>query len=267
MIKSPISVIGGKYYLSNWLAEKIPEHVIYAEPFAGGGHLLFKKPESHVEILNDINDDLICFYKAIQNTEKRKQVENVLNSMPFARRVFNDVSKRWKVNGKPTDDVLRASEWYYLSRTCFSGDFHRGGFAAPNTNRNTARTFRNLTDSLEAVGKRLRCVTFENLNYKECIKKYDSKDTLFYCDSPYFEKEFYYKDGCFQESDHYELASLLGSVKGKVMATHYENKLYNDLYCGWNKACYETFKVSCGITKINRVDKRPKATEVLYCNF
>lgn len=66
--------------------------MIYCEPFAGASHLLFKKPESYVEILNDINDDLICFYKAIQNIEKRKQVENVLNSMPYSRRIFNDVS-------------------------------------------------------------------------------------------------------------------------------------------------------------------------------
>lgn len=45
----------------------IPEHTCYCEVFAGAAWLLFKKPESEVEIINDINSDLITLYRVIKH--------------------------------------------------------------------------------------------------------------------------------------------------------------------------------------------------------
>ncbi len=268
MIKSPVSTIGGKYFLRDFLNAQIPEHKVFCEAFAGAGHLLFHKQPADIEILNDINNDLICFYRVIQNQENRERLINILNGFPFARKTFNDISRRWKLNDRPCDDILRAGEWFYLSRSCFSADFERGGFATPSVSgRNPAKTFRNLTDSLEGISKRLRFVTFENLDYSECIQRFDSKNTLFYCDPPYLDTEFYYQKGCFKNEDHYKLADMLHQIKGKAMITHYENDTYDELYKDWNRFDYETFKVSRGITKTSKAETRPRATEVLYCNF
>ncbi|MGR3318784.1 MAG: DNA adenine methylase [Candidatus Anammoxibacter sp.] len=267
-VKSPVSQMGGKYFLSQWLNSKVPAHRLYCEPFCGGGHLLFHKEPSQVEILNDINNNLITFYQVLQDDLKRERLVNLLNGMAYSRRIFRDLSTRWKLGDIPFNDVLKASEWFYLSRTCFSGDFHRGGFSVPSvTGRNPCVTFRNITDSLDDISKRLRCVTFENLNYAECIQKYDSPGSLFYCDPPYINVEGYYGKDCFINDDHYKLAEILHSAIGKVMITHYKNDIYGKLYEGWNRFEYESFKVSRGITKSNNVRERPKTLEVLYCNF
>ncbi len=266
-VKSPVSSVGGKYFLRKWLNEKLPEHKLYCEPFVGGGHLLFRKDESKAEVLNDINGNLIGFYKTLQDTKKRTRLTRILNAMPYSRRTWRDLSSRWAYGDLPDDEVLRVAEWFYLSRTCFSGDFRAGGFSAPSiTGRNPAKTLRNITDTLNAVAKRLRYVTFENLGYADCIKKYDSENTLFYCDPPYLDKEFFYEKNCFSEEDHYALAELLHNAKSKVMVSHYENEVYDKLYAGWVRHEYESFKVSKGITKTNTASTRPRTVEVLYCN-
>lgn len=155
ILKSPISQVGGKYFLGKWLYEKLPDHLLYCEPFCGGGHLLFYKPQSKVEVLNDTNNDLITFFRVVQDHEKRNRLIKVLNALPYSRRTFRDLSTRWKFGDVPLDDTLKASEWFYLSRTCFSGDFRMGGFSVPSTTgRNPCRTFRNITDSLNTISQR-----------------------------------------------------------------------------------------------------------------
>jgi DNA adenine methylase len=69
-LKSAISIMGGKSYLSKWLCSFIPEHITYVEPFCGGAKLLFVKEHSPVEILNDIDNNLVNLYRIIQNDER-----------------------------------------------------------------------------------------------------------------------------------------------------------------------------------------------------
>lgn len=40
----------------------IPSHKCYCEVFAGGAWIFFKKEESKVEVLNDINRDMVTLY-------------------------------------------------------------------------------------------------------------------------------------------------------------------------------------------------------------
>ena len=49
--------------------------------------------------------------------------------------------------------------------------------------------------SFDAISERLRNVCIENLGYDECIRRYDSEDTLFYSDPPYLNSEHYYGKG------------------------------------------------------------------------
>ena len=125
-----------------------------------------------------------------------------------------------------------------------------------------SRASRNAVDSLKAIAERLRNVCIENLPYAEVIRRYDSKDTLFYCDPPYLNTEHYYGD-TFTQNDHRPLFELLHGIKGYAIVTHYQNSLYDDLYKGWHRYEYCSFK---GSHKSEGTSK-PKTVEVLYCNF
>lgn len=213
LLKSPVNRIGGKYYLASWLSQYIPEHTLYCEPFCGAGHLLFSKTPSQVEILNDIDGYLTGFFKIIKDYEKRQKLIETLEYLPYSRNLWNEIRSHWKAGNIPLDEVERASQWFYLNRTTFSGDQKRGGFAIPSTTgRNPVQSFRNAVDSLKAIAERLRNVCIENLDYQECIRRYDSPETLFYIDCPYYGHEHYYGD-TFTQDDHRSLANLLHEVR------------------------------------------------------
>ena len=66
-MRSFLSYYGGKSLLARKIIPKIPEHTCYCEVFAGAAWLLFKKEESQVEIINDINKDLVTLYRVIKH--------------------------------------------------------------------------------------------------------------------------------------------------------------------------------------------------------
>ncbi|UJS17860.1 MAG: DNA adenine methylase [Candidatus Jettenia sp.] len=163
------------------------------------------------------------------------------------------------------NDIERAAEWYYLNRTCFGGDMQSGGFALPSvTGRNPAQSFRNSIDTFHDVARRMQGVTIECLDYRECIQRYDSPDTLFFIDPPYLNAEGYYGEKNFSLDDHQALAKMLSMVKGVVMVTHYQNGLYDELYKGWHKYEFQSFK---GSSKADAGQEKPRTIEVLYTNF
>lgn len=261
-LKSPISCIGSKHYLTSWLKSFIPKHDRYTEPFSGGAALLFEKERSKIEIINDTNSDLVNLYQCIQNPDKRTKLVQILNETPYSRSIF----KQWKYgNESPQDDVDRAARYFFLCKSSFAGDVVHGGFACPskNTTRNPAMTYQNSIDALNHIAERLKGVTIECLNYVDCIQKYDSPGTLFYIDPPYYGHEDYYGDS-FTEQDHYRLIGILHSVKAKVMLSHYECDTYDQLYRGWNKYMFESFK---GSHKADINETKPATNECLYTNF
>lgn len=262
--KSCISRMGGKRFLAGWLSGMIPGHTCYVEPFCGAGHLLFAKRPSQAEVINDIDNHLIGFFKVIRDAEARKRLIDILDHMPYSRSLWRETRTGWKEGHLPKDETEKASWWFYLNRSCFGGDQLRGGFAMPSvTGRNTAQTFRNAIDTFKDVAARLRSVTIECLDYKDCIQRYDSQDTLFYCDPPYLEAEKYYGKDSFSQNDHYKLAGILHGIKGKAMVSHYANELYDSLYSGWNRYEYQSFKGS----HKSSGEEKPKTVEALYCNF
>ncbi|KAA0248319.1 MAG: DNA adenine methylase [Candidatus Jettenia sp.] len=68
---------------------------------------------------------------------------------------------------------------------------------------------RNSIDTFHDVARRLQGVTIECLDYRECIQRYDSKDTLFFCDPPYLNAEGFYGKENFSQDDHRDLANCL----------------------------------------------------------
>jgi DNA adenine methylase len=79
------------------------------EPFAGAAWVLFGKPPSNVEVLNDIDQDLITFFRVV-----KEKPEALIASFKWtfaSRAEFNRLAQQ-----DPTtlSDVDRAHRFYYL---------------------------------------------------------------------------------------------------------------------------------------------------------
>ena len=66
MAKSPIGWVGGKRLLVPRLLELMPQHYqTYVEPFCGGAALYFAKEQQGIEVLNDLDGELVNFYRCV----------------------------------------------------------------------------------------------------------------------------------------------------------------------------------------------------------
>jgi DNA adenine methylase len=96
-MKSPLCWMGGKSRLARKIIELIPQHEAYAEVFAGGAWVFFAKAESNCESINDLNSDLVVFYRVLQY-----HIEEFCRQFKFllaSREWFNDWNRQLAAGG------------------------------------------------------------------------------------------------------------------------------------------------------------------------
>ncbi len=223
-MQSPIKWIGGKRNLANTIISIIPQHKTYVEPFAGAGWIFFKKEKAKVEILNDINGELINFYKVIKNMPD--EFCNEFELLPKSREIFDDFAKLKTDN---INELDRAVRFYYLLMLNFGGRFNRFTFT-PRNDGIKQINFEKLPKTIKDAHERLKDTYIEKTDYKNILKKWDSNDTLFFLDPPYLtttEKD--YEEG-FDESKYNELSKILKNVKGKFILTTDDEPILRELF-------------------------------------
>ena len=60
---------GGKWRLAPWIISHFLEHECYVEPFSGGASVLFRKPLSTLECINDLDGDVVAFFRLLRDQE------------------------------------------------------------------------------------------------------------------------------------------------------------------------------------------------------
>lgn len=63
----PIPFYGGKQRIADRIVAAFPAHDHYVEPFAGGLSVLLAKPQSRVETVNDLDGDLMTFWRVLRD--------------------------------------------------------------------------------------------------------------------------------------------------------------------------------------------------------
>ena len=82
-------------------------------------------------------------------------------------------------------------------------------------------TFRDKLKNTKYTNSLERITDFENLDFEELINKYDSEDSFFYIDAPYYSTEHYYSNHDFNEEDHIRLSKCLKGIKGRFAMSYY----------------------------------------------
>jgi DNA adenine methylase len=203
--------MGGKSLLAKRIIERIPEHSCYVEPFCGAAWVLFKKPESRVEVINDINKEVINLYRCLQ-----WHLEEFIRYFKWVL-VARDEFERLKRAAPDTlTDIQRAARFYYLQQTCFGGKITSLNFGYGSTAPSRLNLLR-IEEYLSAAHLRLARVYVECLPYAEVIRRYDGQDTFFYVDPPYWDCENYYGPDIFSREDFTALATQLAGIQGRFI--------------------------------------------------
>lgn len=174
--KPVIAWPGGKTRMLQALLPMLPEHSTYCEVFGGGLAVFLAKPESDVEIINDINGDLVAFYRWCKYHLEPllDEIDLVLNS----RQEFRDYLAQPGLT-----ELQRAARWFIRNRISFGGMGSQ--FAVSRSQPLGSRAKRQL--AIRSLNRRLDRTAVENLSWEKCLDLYDCAHGLFFLDPPYLD--------------------------------------------------------------------------------
>lgn len=162
-MNSPIKWMGGKYRLRKTIVKMLPEHICYCEPFGGAGWVLFEKQPSEIEIYNDINCELVNFFRIVK--EKPEEFVRKLNSLLIARETFQRLKY---LDIGIMSEIDRAVRFYYLIHFSFGAKM-KDFLISPT--RKPPRILEQVEESITHVRGRLINTIIENRDFEKLIKR------------------------------------------------------------------------------------------------
>jgi DNA adenine methylase len=262
---------GGKYSHLNWLLPLLPYTTHYCEPFGGSAAVLINRNPSPVETYNDLDGEVVNFFRVLR-TQKEELLE-AIGLTPFSREelrlsVSND-------NGN-LSDFERARRFFVrarqvrtgLAQTASEGRWAHCKLTSWAGIAGAVSRWLGSVEGLSEVAQRLLRVQIENDPALHVIKRYDSPETLFYCDPPYVHESrtdtnaYAYE---MSDAEHRDLADSLHRVQGKVAVSGYHSALMDELYGDW-------IAIEAPPRKAHSTNTRPdntkqERTETLWINY
>lgn len=262
-MKPPVPYFGGKQRIADLIIDTFPEHLHYIEPYAGGLSVLLAKPPSRMETINDLDGDLVTFWRVLR--DRPDELISAAALTPHSRAEFTGSHRR---DDDPDDLELARRVWveltqgrsakiatgwrFYLDGAASSGSFptqYLGGYIR----------------RMPPAADRLARVSLECRPAVEVIKDYGmAGDNLLYVDPPYLgstRQSGGYRCEMKDEEAHREMAFHLQACKAKVVLSGYASDLYDHLFAGWN-----TVEISAS-TSQQATRESSGRVEVLWTNF
>lgn len=230
---------GGKSkVIKNILNKYIPlDYTEYYEPFVGGGSVaLWEKQKFPYGVfhINDLNYNLYCFWKILQNeplglisTIENIRIENNPNDIEQGRKLLTEMQELLECF-----EFGRAVAFYVLNKISFSGLTEHGSLS-----KDAYRKTFNIGNiqKLWEVSALIDGFEITNLDYEEAIKNATEYDFIF-LDPPYDVKDnLYGKDGELHKSfDHRRFFEVISKSKARWMITYNDNETLRDWYKDFN---------------------------------
>lgn len=236
-MKSLLHYPGSKRRIAPWIINQMPPHHSYLEPYFGGGAVLFQKSPSRIETVNDLEGDVVNFFRTLQKPEEREELIRRLTYTPYAREVYDQSFTEEPQSGveKAVQFAVRSmqSHGFRITEKCgWKKDVH-GREAAY-----AVRYWNELPEVLAMMAARLKQVQIERKPALELIRAFNHKNVLMYLDPPYVlstrtRKQYRHE---MTDEEHEALLAEVVESKAMIMISGYDNDLYNKYLSGWNKA-------------------------------
>lgn len=248
---------GSKWSIADWIISFFPEHHSYCEAFFGSGAVLFNKPRSNIETVNDLDDDVITFFEWVKKDPEKLAHE--IYWTPYARQVYELAYEQ-----APGDSMKKAVNFFIRQNMGhgFRTTGEKVGWKNDVKGREQAYASRSWCTSPERIlqaAERLRGVQIEHMQAVELMRRFNYKNVLLYLDPPYMPGTRHgkqYKHEMYTRQSHEELLAAVLQHKGPVLISGYDSPLYNAMLRGWHKEITTCYSQTCS----------PKR-EILWMNF
>jgi DNA adenine methylase len=203
--------MGGKSRLRKEIIKRLPEHTCYVEVFGGAGWVLFGKEQSKVEVYNDIDGELVNFFRVVKNCHKA--FVQAFDWVLVSRKMFYDFLA---TKEEDLDEIQRAVRFYYIIKTSYGGKWHHPTFGYAKTEA-ASLNLEELYETFTGIHQRLKRVYIEEGTFQEVVRRYDGAETVFFLDPPYFECSRY--KFTMHPDDYVKLEETLRGIKGRFLLT------------------------------------------------
>ena len=293
-VKPFLKWAGGKGQLLQEIQEYYPffnrQINKYAEPFVGGGAVLFdvlNNFDLEGVYISDVNRELIGAYQAIRdNVEEmlsllKEYQDNYLPYEQEARKAyyikmrarFNEL----KLQGKDTDKVERAAILIFLNKTCFNGLYRVNKKGAYNVPMGAyKRPLICDEENLRGISQKLQNVEIVCGDYSQS-RDFIDEHTFVYFDPPYrplttTASFTSYTANCFDDDDQIALAKFVDEMAAKgakvvVSNSDPKNADEEDLFFDEIYAAHRIRRVSANRMINSKATARGKISELLISNF
>ncbi|WP_433893051.1 DNA adenine methylase [Streptomyces sp. CA-111067] len=234
--RPPVPYFGSKARIADRIVSLLPAHDHYVEPFAGGLSVLLAKPASRMETVNDLDHELITFWRTL-----RDRPDELIRACVLTPHSRAELDATWE----PATDDLELSRriWCRLAQGR-SGTLRKTGWrhyidpaGSVTSMPGYLEAYR---DRLAGAAERLMAVSLECLPALTLIGKYGAHPRcLLYVDPPYLGSTRgwgrNYRVEMKDEAEHRELAAALEACESAVVLSGYRSELYDELYAGWHR--------------------------------
>lgn len=233
----PVGYFGAKARIAPRIAALLPAHGHYVEPFAGSLSVLLAKEPSHMETVNDLDGDLMTFWRVLRDrpadleaacaltphsrAEHQAAYAPAADELERARRV-------WVLLTQGRTRIMRSTGWRHHADPAGS-DLSMPGY------------LRGYVARIAPAAERLARVSLECRPALEVIAAYGRHPgTLIYADPPYPastrpNSATTYRHEMNGDAEHVTLARALQACRGPVVISGYPCPLYEELYTGWHR--------------------------------
>lgn len=201
------------------LVDRTP-HKTYVESFGGSGAVLLNKIPSPVEIFNDLQGEIVNFFRVLR--ERGPELIGRLELTPYSREDFAESCEGLE----DLDEVEQARQFFVRARQVRAGMLNEATAGRWATTKKDSRRGMALTvsrwlsgiEGLEEIALRLKRVQLENMEGAEVIRRYDTPQTLHFVDPPaILTRTIKTISPEFTQKQHQDLIQTLFELKGKVI--------------------------------------------------
>jgi DNA adenine methylase len=221
MLKSILRYPGGKSKVVEKIIAKIPTNIKeFREPMVGGGSvsLVIKQLFPNIKVkINDLNYDLICFWKILRDDTDRliKEIRRIKESCKDGRELYNKLASNNSGN-----ELERAVRFFILNRITFSGTTDSGGYSQQAFEK---RFTDSAINKLKYASEIVKDFEITYGDYEKLLFE-DGKDVFIFLDPPYYsttKSRLYGKNGSLHLNfDHKRFASNMRKCKHLWLITY-----------------------------------------------